>query len=329
MYLPALFPVLFAGTAVSLALLGIVILQTWNYFNVFSKDRLPLKMFVVLLCCLDTASSVFLMMWAYRIFITEWNNKAVLEALHWTLLMDPILVSIITALAFTFFAVRINTLLGRWWISASLYALSAVSLCGGIASGITSRNVGQFERLDETMHWYAVWLWPSVAANATITASMSFYMYQHRERINQTEALMSRMLRYMVQNGSIAMGLAMVQAILFQVSPDTPYHLGISFVMPKIYVNMVLSTLHNRKFIVRPDVVVAPSTGVYHSHRNPGNAGVFVNVETTRSEVRDYNLKEDWEHAAGDESPVMSEKAHSTKGALPDVPQNLAVPGGW
>lgn len=54
-----------------------------------------------------------------------------------------------------------------------------------------------------------------------------------------------------------------------------------------------------------------------------------MNVETTRSEVRDYNLKEDWERAAGDESPVMSEKAHSTKGALPDTAQNLAVPGGW
>ncbi|KAF9026714.1 hypothetical protein BDZ89DRAFT_1134597 [Hymenopellis radicata] len=274
MQLPQPFPTMFAGACISLALFGIVITQTWNYFNNFPKDNIRLKAFVVTVFTLDLASTVFLAMWSVvRLFIVRWADESFLDVLHWTLFMDPILLGVIASFVHIFFALRINVLLGQWWIPAVIAVLALTTLCGGVASGVMALHINTFDRLHEIRPYLAVWLWPAAVADIIIALSMSYYLYQHKERINSTEQWMDRATGVLVQNGSITAVVAVINAILF-VSSDVPYHLAISFIMPKLYANMTLSSLHSRKVIVRPEVIAVPSAGgVFTTSTYGGNRG--------------------------------------------------------
>ncbi|KAK0455184.1 uncharacterized protein EV420DRAFT_587198 [Desarmillaria tabescens] len=307
------------GATFALILFGIVVFQTWNYFNNFNyKDNGRLKAFVASLFMLDFAATIFLLIWLYRVLVTTWADNTSLMQIYWTLVTGPVLLGIIGPLVITFFALRIHALITRWWVPGVICVLAFASFAGGIASGVAGAKMDTFADLEDAKASLGVCLVPAAVANIIITGAMSHYLFRRKDKFSLASRTLDTMIQVSVQNGLVTSLLSSAQAILF-LCDSGPYYLALSFVMPKLYANMALSALNSRKIIdvKKPEVLAMPSgdyaSNAYMPHRTVHETpGVFVNVETTRA--HDTDLKDGW---GGNLTPSEKESPPSSSKDLP------------
>lgn len=76
-------PPLFSGIFISLVLFGIIVAQTWNYYNSFPEDSKWLKLYVGAVFTVDFLSSFFVLWWIYHLLIENWGNIQPYMMLHW------------------------------------------------------------------------------------------------------------------------------------------------------------------------------------------------------------------------------------------------------
>ncbi|KAK0210156.1 hypothetical protein DFS33DRAFT_1402353 [Desarmillaria ectypa] len=339
------------GATFALVLFGIVVFQTWNYFNNFNyKDNGRLKAFVASLFVLDFAATIFLLIWfvclyvlpmlllitqnerLYRVLVTSWADNDSLMQIYWTLVTGPVLLGIIGPLVLTFFALRIHALITRWWVPGVICVLAFASFAGGIASGVVGANMSTLADLERAKAPLGICLVPAAVANIIITGAMSHYLFRRKDKFSLASKtldtmIQGKMVRFisvpfvhipMFMTGLVTSLLASAQAILFLCDAG-PYYLSISFVMPKLYVNMALSALNSRKItdVKKPEVLAMPTSdyasNAYMPHRTVHETpGVFVNVETTRA--HDGDLKDGW---GGNLTPSEKESPPSSSKDLP------------
>lgn len=281
--LPQPWGVFLVAIFISLVLMGIIVVQTWNYYNMFPEDSKWLKLYVASVFLIDFLSTFFLLWWVYDLLINNWGNIVPYTLLHWALASDPILEGLIGPLVQAYYAWRIHVISGTWWVSVLVLACSAMALGGGIAGTHAAATLTTFAELTNVKVIVIFWLLPAAISDLIIAIALTYYLRQHKGRFQGSDKVLDKIIRLTVQNGLLTAVCAVVDVIMYFTVP-TPYHIAFTFILPKLYANTVLSSLNSRTAIRRDLSSANRSDGQTYStnapYRGQVSQGVVVTVET-------------------------------------------------
>ncbi|KDQ62488.1 hypothetical protein JAAARDRAFT_189808 [Jaapia argillacea MUCL 33604] len=276
----------FIGIIFNILLYGIMITQTFVYFNAYKSDKLWMRAFVLVLFIADTANTVLNCAWLYDTIIVQFGNVTALESANWVFATDPAITAIIAFLVQSFFAWRIKVLTSNVWAWLLVAFLSLAQMFGGIGTAIAVGIVPEFVHFQKFQVIVVIWLACSALCDAVITCIMTWHLRSHKTGFAATDQFVDKIIRLTVQTGMITALIAIADLIAFLAS-DSGLHLGFNFPLAKLYTNTLMSTLNSRngwKFSRNTD----PSSG-----QNNINLRTMPNEALTRnrSEVVDFGAR--------------------------------------
>ncbi|KZP13815.1 hypothetical protein FIBSPDRAFT_700227, partial [Athelia psychrophila] len=220
--------------------------QTFVYYQNCDKDPRWLKGFVAVLFVWDLLSSILSIAWMYELLIDNWGQIAAFTHGDWLLAGDPIIIGIVAFMAQSFFAWRVYVITSSRWLAAFIASCAFVTGCAGIGTGIASLWVKEYALFVNVKQIVVLFLAFAAIGDISITILVTYHLRRRKGIFEATDKILSRIIWLTVQNGLITAIIAIVDLGVYFASP-LPYHMGISFLMPKLYSNTVLSSLNARK----------------------------------------------------------------------------------
>ncbi|KZP16274.1 hypothetical protein FIBSPDRAFT_690818, partial [Athelia psychrophila] len=233
------------GIFLSLILFGIIISQVFTYFRNCEKDPMWQKLFVLIVFALDTLSSILAMAWMYWLLIDNWGQIEAFRYGDWLLAADPMVAGIVACMVQCFFAWRIQIITRKKWLTTVIVFCACVTVCGGIGSGIVGLLVPSYAVLAKFKQIQIIWLISAAVGDIVITISLTYHLRRYKGSSEATDEVLGRIINLTVQNGLLTSLVAIVIICLYLSTP-VPYHITLSFFIPKLYSNTVLSSLNAR-----------------------------------------------------------------------------------
>ncbi|KAJ7671878.1 hypothetical protein B0H17DRAFT_1084881 [Mycena rosella] len=258
-----------AGTQFNWALLGTLTVQVYIFYLSFPRERAWIKALVYTIFLLDVAQTAIASHFAYALLVNGWGNPEALLKLPWSSVAIPIFTGLISAAVQIFFAWRIYALRGDSRIGAAISALIVLLALMQCFSAIITDSLfavkTQLSELRRLTVGVKIWLIGSAACDVVITCTMIVILSQYRRKTpwKKTDGLITRLIYNTVENGAVTSIVALVDVVLFLWNPDVYLHEAPTFMLGKIYSNVLLATLNARK---RTDEGVSTSATFAESH---------------------------------------------------------------
>ncbi|KAI0771217.1 hypothetical protein BD413DRAFT_65351 [Trametes elegans] len=237
---------IFIGVVFNILLYGIMITQTYMYFQVYKRDRTWMKAFVLFLFLCDTVNCAFDIAFLYIPLVNNFGNFEILDLATWVFATDPVMTGLIAGLVQLFFAWRVKVLTSNWY-AVVLIALCAVAqFCGGLGTSIAIGMVPQFTHFQEFQVVVIIWLAFSAVADTLITISLVWHLRTHRTGMPVTDDIINKIIRLTMQTGLLTALCAIIDLVLFLAS-SAGYHLTFNLPLSKLYTNSLMSSLNSRQ----------------------------------------------------------------------------------
>ncbi|TFK47586.1 hypothetical protein OE88DRAFT_1738500 [Heliocybe sulcata] len=230
------------GLFFNVLLYGIMITQTFLYFNSFPNDRKWMKCYVAILFLADTVNSFFDCVWMYQSVIIHFGDAEFLSSANWIFAADPALTGIIAALVQMFFAWRIHILTGNRWLVGLVVVAAFV---GGVGTAVAIKFVPKFVEFQKFEPIVIVWLVSNAVCDVIITGVLTWHLRRHRTGFPATDDIVNKIIRLTVQTGMLTCIVALFD-IAFFAADSSGLHLGFNFPLSKLYTNSLMSTLNSR-----------------------------------------------------------------------------------
>ncbi|KAH9889978.1 hypothetical protein C8Q73DRAFT_146699 [Cubamyces lactineus] len=261
---------IFIGVMFNILLYGIMITQTYLYFQKYKRDKPWMKLFVLFLFVCDSLNCAFDIAFLYDPLITNYGNVEALNVATWGYSslcdrsvmatsipayipiliqhtrVDPAMTAIIGMLVQMFFAWRVKVLTSSWIAVGTIAVCSFAQFCGGLGTAIAVGMIPQFVQFQKFQVIVIIWLAFSAVADTLVTASLVWHLRTHRTGMLVTDDVIDRIIRLTVQTGLITALCAIVDLVLFLVSP-TGLHLIFNLPLSKLYTNSLMSSLNSRQ----------------------------------------------------------------------------------
>ncbi|TBU23195.1 hypothetical protein BD311DRAFT_768949 [Dichomitus squalens] len=275
---------IFIGMVFNILLYGVMITQTYLYFNVYRRDKTWMKLFVLTLFLCDTVNTCLDIAFTYQPLVNNFGDNDAISRASWVFATDPAMTAIIAVLTQLFFAWRVKVLTSNYFAVSAIVICAVAQFCGGLGTSIAVGMIPEFVRFQKFQVIVIIWLAFSAAADVLITASLVWHLRKNKTGMAVTDDVVDRIIRLTVQTGLITAVCAAIDLILFLLS-SSGLHLIFNLPLSKLYTNSLLSSLNSRRGwqYDTSDVLSGqhsehrPSAGT----RRPRN----VNVNVLRSDV--------------------------------------------
>ncbi|KAH9933207.1 uncharacterized protein BXZ73DRAFT_101169 [Epithele typhae] len=236
---------IFVGVVFNILLYGIMITQTYLYFNTYKKDRIWMKAFVGLLFLCDTLNCAFDISFLYIPLVNNFGDPNALATASWVFATDPVMTAIIGSLVQLFFAWRVKVLTHSTLAVVVIAACAVCQFLGGLGTSIAVGMIPEFVQFQKFEVIVIIWLAFSAVADCLITVALVWHLRSHKTGFATTDDLVNRIIRLTVQTGLITALCALIDLILFLASP-TGLHLTFNLPLSKLYTNSLMSSLNSR-----------------------------------------------------------------------------------
>lgn len=224
-------------------LYGILVVQTYSYYQVYKKDALWIKYLVLYLFIVETANTAIDMVMMYQPLILDYGHQLVNFPVVFA--AEPITIVAISMPIQMFFAWRIYRLTKQSIIAFIVAFLSLVSFAGGLWTTIMIVVVKLFKRKPE-LHWPALmWFLSATVADVLITGTLVINLSKRRTGFAATDDAISKIIRMTVQTGMIT-ALFAIGDVIFFMTLKSAWNFIWDLALTKIYANCLLSTLNAR-----------------------------------------------------------------------------------
>ncbi|KAF4618906.1 hypothetical protein D9613_010116 [Agrocybe pediades] len=235
----------FVGYVASTILLGITILQAWNYAQT-NRDGWKLRSFVALLVILDTSAAI-----ANTVMVEHFGNFLLLGTVIKPVLVEFSFTVIVIFLVQLFFATRVYLLNpGKYWLAGGIAfgsLLAFVSTIYTIGAEVRHTGIQDFKRpginVSAIVHQVLIIL---VDGCITIVLSWNFIKARSQSQVKRTQGILQTLLTFVVARGLLITLTDTAFLILWLINDTNlnwmPIHLSLS----KIYVISMIALLNAR-----------------------------------------------------------------------------------
>ncbi|KAF9445079.1 hypothetical protein P691DRAFT_777823 [Macrolepiota fuliginosa MF-IS2] len=333
----------FVGFVVGTALVGVTLLQSYQYFMRYPNDTMFYKAKIAALSLLDLLHFVFSADIMYTFLISNFGvmevptkNTWSIKALGTTQVTVVVLVQLIYL--GRIYALSRNPLLnGKLFsrlMTVIIYIIGSCAIGVGIVFCYELQRIKFILSLDTGLKWVIYFGFGTAAIIDTIIAAMMcFVLYKNkldigidiRPRINM---VLSNLIMSALATGLLTSFVSVLYIILFFVRPDTLLYIAVTFSVTRLYTNSALAMVNARRqlnadltetedlksqsTIVFPRLTSTPSIRS-RSRRNNSHIGTSIrpDAQNSRSTVAGSDSGSDYDVEA---------QAHNTTHADPHSP---------
>ncbi|KAH7909762.1 hypothetical protein BJ138DRAFT_1114709 [Hygrophoropsis aurantiaca] len=246
---------------------GITCLQAIFYYRTYPKDKLVLKLLVIILWALDTLSLALFSHGVYTYLVLDFADPLSLEDIVWSIYSEPVVTAAIALIVHLFLVYRIRTWLVNILRHSGVHIVFS-SLDGGfdyiyyvyktMSSFPSTTNLSHPVRNsgDQEITSHAKLYWIAIAGivstsviDLIIAASISWLLYQNRNGFSHTERVIHTLTMFVITTGFITASLTLAVMISNIASPNTLISQMIEMSTSKAYTNTFLATLNSRQSI--------------------------------------------------------------------------------
>jgi hypothetical protein len=240
-----LFGPMLLGVFINMILYGIMVVQTYHYYQTFKRDAPWIKYLVLYLFILESLNSGcdIAMMW--QALIQDYGEPPTYFPTLFA--AEPIVIVMVSTPIQMFFAWRIKLLTKSNILAVIIVALSIISLVGGTYTTVLIIKIKLFSRKPE-LHWPAlVWFLSATLADVMITATLVLSLSRRKTGFVATDDAIAKIIRMTVQTGMITAFFAIGDVVFFMSLPHTALNFLWDLALSKLYTNCLLSTLNARQ----------------------------------------------------------------------------------
>jgi len=241
-----LFGPMLIGVFFNMILYGILIVQTYTYYQLYKKDAPWIRFLVMYLFIIETANTGFDMFIMYEPLILRYGSPDGTKFFPTLFASEPLVIVAVSTPIQLFFAWRILKLTKSIWIPAVIVLFAIVSLAGGIWTGVMVAILKLFAKKPLLHNPALVWFLSSCVADILITASLVFSLTKRRTGFVATDDAISRLIRMTVQTGMLTAFFAIGDVVFFMTLPHTALNFLWDLALSKLYTNCLMSTLNAR-----------------------------------------------------------------------------------
>ncbi|KAL0960496.1 hypothetical protein HGRIS_005534 [Hohenbuehelia grisea] len=234
------------GVFLNTILYGVLVLQTFIYYQTYKRDKPWIRYFVLYLFGLETANTGFNIGMMYEPLVVRYGTPRAVTIVPIMLSLDPIITVLISTPVQLFIAWRIKIISKSKLITSAIVFFAVCAFVGGVATTVCVTLIPEYKRLQEFHGAVITWLASSAAADVVITGSLVHSLYNRKTGIRATDDVINRIIRLTVQTGMITAISAAADVIIFIAVPSTTLNFIWDFALSKLYTNSLLSTLNAR-----------------------------------------------------------------------------------
>ncbi|KAF8914426.1 hypothetical protein CPB84DRAFT_1759235 [Gymnopilus junonius] len=240
-----LFGPMLMGVFINMLLYGILVVQTYHYYQTFKRDAPWIKYLVFYLFIIESLNSAFDMAMMWQALIQGYGQPP--KFFPTLFAAEPIVIVMVSTPIQMFFAWRIKLLTKSNILALIIVALSVVSLGGGTYTTALIIKIKLFARKPE-LHWPAlVWFLSATVADVMITAVLVMTLSRRKTGFVATDDAISKIIRMTVQTGMVTAFFALGDVVFFMTLPHTALNFLWDLSLSKLYSNCLLSTLNARE----------------------------------------------------------------------------------
>jgi len=243
---------LILGFILNWGLYGVLCVQCYFYYVAFPKDRAAVKCLVLGLLAMETTQSLMVIYDAFSLYATGYGQIGLLNDPPLIWLIVPIMSGIVSCTVQIFFAYRVIILSGSKTLGV---IITALALLEGIAAIIVGAQMEKAvfisSLLSTTFITKAVWLSGSAFCDIVIAVAMVYLLLSKRNpsTVSETQARVNRLVRLIIETGSLTALTAIADLFLFFSFPNQGYHIVPCLIMSKFYATTTLAILNSRMHI--------------------------------------------------------------------------------
>jgi len=237
------------------ALLGILNIQVYSYYDYFPDDRPSLKCLVYGMLIYEWVQTGLITAVGMDIYVYAYGDVSTITGAHNGWFSVPIMDGIVATVVQTFFAWRIYRLsrmrlFKSRLLAGSIVVLAIIQAIASIIGGAMQESVMNATAIQShTMRYpFAVWLGAGVLADATIAVSMTILLFKSKVGVARSDAVVNRVIRLVVETGTLTASMAIITIILANLHPlrETLLYETPAVNLTKIYANTFLVNLNSR-----------------------------------------------------------------------------------
>ncbi|TCD69041.1 hypothetical protein EIP91_009104 [Steccherinum ochraceum] len=136
------------GLVVEATIFGVTLIQTYEYYKHYGEDSMAMKTLVAILTVLDTLHLILCARTLYWYLITNFDNRAALNVITWTMAIQTDCNGIIGVAVQIFFARRVWKMSRNWFITSLIVILGSIHFGLGVVFTAESFILGEFSKFD-------------------------------------------------------------------------------------------------------------------------------------------------------------------------------------
>ncbi|KAK7045301.1 hypothetical protein R3P38DRAFT_192107 [Favolaschia claudopus] len=252
-YLLLTAPIL-AGTQANWALAATLLLQVCRFLTYFPNERRWIKTLVCAILLLELTQTGVSSHYAYWVLCLGWGDEKALAILPWSCLATPVFTGITAGAVQTFFSWRIYLLMSRTiWACAVAGVIFLLAIAQAVMIFVV---VGQFSQSTEFANVVKItsgvrsWLIITTVCDILTTSTLIIIFYQYRIQMpweeRRTDTFISKLMLNTVETGAVTTFTAIIYLILFLVYPLSNLEETPTFILGKVYANVLVFTLNAR-----------------------------------------------------------------------------------
>ncbi|KAF8314636.1 uncharacterized protein EI90DRAFT_423526 [Cantharellus anzutake] len=188
----------FSGIVLQAALLGVITIQTFLYYERFSKDHISQKTvigFLWLVQMFQVITSLYVYIW-----IVEHAGEPVL--IKWFDTFYQLSMVICSAIVQFFFVLRLYRLSGSIWLPISLILLTLAQFGTGVVLFIQANVTHGLESVLFSKHPLTIsWLTLEAVADLVIAFAMSYFLQKRRTGFRRMDTVLRKLTAYAISTG--------------------------------------------------------------------------------------------------------------------------------
>ncbi|KAJ6449422.1 hypothetical protein C8R47DRAFT_1230653 [Mycena vitilis] len=236
------------GSLLNFYLFGILSVQILIYRICFPQDKASIKYMVYLIFLFMAVSTCLNAADVYFWYASGFGNLIQFGQAHISPFYTPIGGSILASIIQLFFCYRIYIIKkAALPLSIVIAVISVIQAIGGMGGGIKAYAAANQDH--DELRTVLMWLIGDAVADVMIAGAMTVLLTQaSRSNHRQTNGLVKRIVRLIIETNALSASVAILGLILFAGVPGTNYFVCPTMVLPGIYANTLLVTFNNRAF---------------------------------------------------------------------------------
>ncbi|KIP03756.1 hypothetical protein PHLGIDRAFT_37268 [Phlebiopsis gigantea 11061_1 CR5-6] len=292
--------VAYLGVAISAMMYGVTCCQTFYYYRSAKGQSDPwyLKTLVAILLVLDSTHEALIIEALYHYLIIHYADPVALLTNTWSLEAEVMVNAAIAFLVECFLVYRLWRLSSNFLVAGVCGLFTVAHLVMNLVYPIRALFYPELATaLVKLKSTGSSGLAVAVVADVSIAAAMSFYLHRSRTGFRRSDDMITKVMALTITTGAVTTCFVIGNLIAYLAAPAALYVLFFNFMLGKLYINTLLTSLNTRNAIRAAQTQGSSTGGLVNSIplsglRSAATGPSPVNIVVNKSVERDQSMSD-------------------------------------